>query len=92
MWTQIKTRIKKIVKARDLQLGDVVKKKGTSHSYDYSTVKQIDGDRVVLFRPFVVTEDFSYTGGVPCYIGISIYSVDRDDTDYILFERKEVRK
>lgn len=67
----------KKVKASELHLGDIVK--ASDVAYGVSTVKNISQDAsgvvVTLFRPYVVTADFSYTGGVICYIGVEEYNI-----------------
>jgi len=51
-------------------LGDVVSF-GWKDGWDQATVNFVHPDGTVdLFRPYVQTADFSYTGGVICYIGI----------------------
>lgn len=52
----------------DLNLADIVRL--FDGPYGFATVKQITTDVVVFFRPYVLTQDFSYTGGVICSIGI----------------------
>ena len=57
-----------MVEIKDLKLGDVVNL--DTQAYGHATVRKINEDgTVVVFRPYVHTEDFSYTGGVICYIG-----------------------
>lgn len=51
-----------------LALGDVVRLIDDA-AYGCGTVQQITADEVHVFRPYVHTADFSYTGGVICYIG-----------------------
>lgn len=41
-----------------------------SHPYNHCTVCKVNDDGTVnLFRPYTHTADFSYTGGVICYVG-----------------------
>lgn len=54
---------------KDLQLGDVVEL-FESEPYAHATVKKLSSNTATFFRPYVHTADFSYTGGVICYIGI----------------------
>jgi hypothetical protein len=66
----------RIIKVTEMQLGDVVRPDSPANSkFADATVKNITADAVHLFRPYVQTADFSYTGGVICYIGIEEYSV-----------------
>lgn len=55
-----------------LDLGDVVEY-GWESGYDHATVQQVNPDGTVdLFRVYVQTADFSYTGGVICYVGVNV--------------------
>ena len=56
------------VDGKDLRLGDVVRL--YDDAYADATVKNVTNAVVTLFRPYVVTADFSYSGGVICYVGI----------------------
>ena len=67
------------VPGRKLNLGDVVRLDGQS-PYDCATVKQLTAYEVTLFRPYVSTADFSYSGGVVCYIGIEEFKASRSGT------------
>jgi len=57
-----------------LTLGAVVRL-WTNEPFGDAIVKKIDpnGD-INLFRPYGVTADFSYTGGVICYVGIEEFT------------------
>lgn len=57
------------VHGSELKLGDELML-WQDHAYGSATVKKITPEFVVLFRPFVQTGDYEYTGGVPCYVGI----------------------
>lgn len=57
-----------------LQLADVVDLGGRD-GYSYATVKQIRDNTITFFRPYVQTADFSYTGGVICYIGFEEFTL-----------------
>jgi hypothetical protein len=57
-----------MLKADELQLGDVVEL--FEGPYGCGTVKQIKDGMITFFRPYTATADFSYTGGVICYVGI----------------------
>jgi hypothetical protein len=80
-----------IIKAKDLQLADIIRPKDLNYKFMDCTVKQIKEDIITLFRPYVATADFSYTGGVLCYIGIDEYNIYRDEREYFLVERKNLR-
>ena len=60
------------IRTDELQLGDMVTQNPYQRGAPWSTciVKQISDDEVTLFRPYGTTADFSYTGGVICYVGI----------------------
>lgn len=78
------------IPARDLKLADVIKL--FEGPWGYAVVKQITDDRVILFRPYAQTADFSYTGGVICYVGIEENcSLCRDDSLYQVFERRDLK-
>lgn len=53
-------------------LADIVELDCVSHNpYSHCTVCKLNEDGTVnLFRPYTHTADFSYTGGVICYVGI----------------------
>lgn len=54
---------------RKLELGDTVSL-NWEDGYDSATVCQLHEDGTIdLFRPYTHTADFSYTGGVICYVG-----------------------
>jgi hypothetical protein len=79
-----------MVKASELQLGDVVKV--FDSAFGSATVKQIADGKVHFFRPYVHTADFAYTGGVMCYVGIEEwYAFATDGHAYELLDRKELR-
>ena len=77
---------------KDLQLADVVQLNfATAMPWHTSTVQQIKDGYATLFRPYVHTEDFSYTGGVICYIGIETFEVPMDSREVIILERKTLK-
>lgn len=57
---------------QNVSLGDIVELSCISTApYRHCTVSKLNEDGTVnLFRPYVHTSDFSYTGGVICYVGI----------------------
>ena len=88
MPAQTKTEYPIKVKYRDLQLADAVKL--SEQPYGWATVKQVTEDAVTFFKPYVHTENFKYTGGVICLIGIEEFRVCRDsDTEIEVWDRKE---
>ena len=66
------------IKGLDLRLGDVVRL--YDGAYADATVKNIQDGVVTLFRPYVSTPNFSYTGGVVCYVGIEEFKVNASQT------------
>lgn len=58
------------VTPRELRLGDTVKL--SLAGYATGTVFQITSDEVHIVRPYIHTNDFSYTGGVLWYTGVEI--------------------
>ena len=78
------------MKLSELQLADQVIEQG-NHSLGILTVKNIVNGNVTFFRPFTHTADFSYTGGVICYVGIEEYTVTHDRSDYTLIERRTLK-
>jgi hypothetical protein len=78
------------VKYSELQLADVVILSNVI--YGTATVKQIKDGSITFFRPYVHTEDFSYGGGVICYIGIEEFTVCADSSSEVeLLERKGLK-
>lgn len=69
-------------------LGDVVRLKADSeNTYSHCTVCKVNQDGTVnLFRPYTHTADFSYTGGVICYVGIE--NIDSVNTERLNLIRK----
>lgn len=78
------------VRVRELRIADVIRLYPHDKFYD-AVVTQITDTEVKLFRPYVVTADFSYTEGVIPYIGIEQFSIPRNDSTVVLLERKELR-
>jgi hypothetical protein len=83
-----------LITAKELQLADVVRvvyNDDPPHAFSTATVKQIKGGTVTLFRPYVKTEDFSYTGGVICYTGIEEFDIPLStDSKFELYARKDL--
>ena len=81
-----------IIKAKDMQLADVVRLRDNTSNFGTETVKQIKNEVVTLFRPYVHTADFSCTAGVICYVGIEEHIIYIDsDTEYVLLERQNLK-
>jgi len=72
-----------------MELGDRVRTVWDQNPpFSDQVVKQIKDNNVTLFRPYVATADFSYTGGVICYVGIDEWNIARDSkTEFYLLER-----
>ena len=64
-----------LVPLSSLSLGDVVRLNGQG-VYSDATVKKLNEDgSVQVIRPYIQTADFSYTGGVMCYIGFEDFAL-----------------
>jgi len=71
------------VAIKDLKLGDVIRL-GINGTYEDATVYRINKNgSVQVWRPYVQTADFSYTGGVIPYIGIEDFALSGRDVDRI---------
>ena len=78
------------VKIGDLQLGDTVQ--AFEGPFGSAVISQIKDGSVHFFRPYGVTEDFSYTGGVIPYIGIETFTRPvTDQSTVTVWRRKEVK-
>ena len=72
---------KNTITANEMKLGDVVTMKlgdegdNSIMPFGHATVINITAEKVTLFRPYVSTSDFSYTGGLIPYIGIEQYDI-----------------
>ncbi len=76
---------------RELRLADKIISK-VDPALGIETVKKIENGMVTLFRPYTQTADFSYTGGVICYIGFEEYEIYQNSpAEYALLERKELK-
>lgn len=80
----------------DLRLADVVEL--FAGPFGTAVVTQITADEVILHRPFGVTGDFSYTGGVPYSVGNEVCTYLKRDTRFAaklytfkVWQRKELR-
>lgn len=91
----------KRIKVSEMQLGDVVflprRDTDQATAYAHATVIKIDKAepnqmpyerQVTLFRPYVHTSDFEYTGGIIPYTGFEQYKIAFDcSLEYVLVER-----
>jgi hypothetical protein len=67
-------------KESELALGDVVRRIGYDKApWNTAVVVNVKGREVTMFRPYVVTSDFSYTGGIIPYIGTEKWSFEARD-------------
>lgn len=80
----------KTVLARDLKLADKIMLP-SDPTLGVSVVKNVTDYEVTLFRPYPETADFSYSGGVICYVGIEEFSIPRNGVEYLLIGRKELK-
>jgi len=81
-----------LITAKQMQLGDTVQLASGAVPFCACTVKQIRDGFVTLFRPYVHTADFSYTGGVMCYVGVEEYTLPIEySQEYYLLERKTLK-
>lgn len=81
----MKTKIRDLKLADQIRLGDF--------PFSDGVVRQIKEDgKVVIFRPYATTADFSYTGGVIPYIGIEeIIYYQTDDREVEVLGRKALK-
>ena len=82
----------------DLRLGDIVEL--FEGPFGTGTVRQITGrhekidyPEVIIARPYGVTGDFSYTGGVPFSVGVEECHYLLSDTRSVfkVYQRKDLR-
>ena len=81
------------MKAIELKLGDRVRPKNSfMRCFNDMVVKQIHNEEITFYRPYVHTADFSYTGGVICFIGIEEFNVSiHSITEYELLDSVNLR-
>ena len=76
----------------ELALADVIDCYGHHGPFATATVTGIGLDYVELTRPYGVTADFSYTGGVIHYTGLEVFKIDRLSRVAIkVWKRKELK-
>jgi hypothetical protein len=61
-----------------MELGDTVRYEPFGSAWNQAIVKQITATDVFCGGHTATTADFSYTGGVICYIGTEQYTIPRD--------------
>jgi hypothetical protein len=79
----------KQIETKDLQLGDTVSL--DYEAWDCAIVKQIKDGKVTLFRPYGTTAEFTYTGGVICYVGIEEWDIEANETPISLIRRRALK-
>jgi hypothetical protein len=72
----------KEVPASVLHLGANVRL--ADHPFSDCTVKKIEEDGITLFRPYVHHEDWEYTGGCICYIGIEEFRIPCNESPILM--------
>lgn len=76
---------------KDLKLADVVEL--FDGPFGTGVVRQITKDEVIIDRPYGVTGDFSYTGGVPFSVGVEEckYLLASNRFEFKVWQRKDLR-
>jgi len=67
------------VEARNLKIGDTVRL--YDGPFADAIVKQVAEGLITFWRPYGHSADFTYTGGVICYIGTETFSRYADSTE-----------
>lgn len=79
-----------LLKPADMRLRDTLAL--IDGPYGYATVTQIKDDHVHLLRPYVITSDFSYTGGVIPSFGFEQINLwVGESREYNVVDRREVQ-
>jgi hypothetical protein len=77
--------------AKDLQTGDVIR----LHPEPWGTaiVKKKTDTHITFYRPYGTKAEFSYSGGVICYVGIEEFTVPLhyDSFLYHVYQREELK-
>jgi len=68
------------IEGTELILGDHIKI--LDSPYGWATVVKIEGRDATLFRPYVHLSDFTYTGGVPHYVGTETFTIALEGRSY----------
>lgn len=79
---------KATIKSSDMRLADTIQ--FYDGAYGTATVKKINEKTLLLYRPYVITQDFSYTGGVICSVAIEEITIPLDETKYVIYARKNL--
>lgn len=80
-----------LVTPAEMQLGDRIQCY-EDPCFSTGIIKSIDSHYVHIFRPYGTTAEFSYSGGVICYIGIEEYSLSRtSQLKYRLLSRTKLK-
>ena len=78
------------ITADKLKLGDVIQ--CFEGPFSTGIVTQLDQETVKVFRPYGKHDDFSYTGGVICYVGIEQYHIARiAGLEYEVYQRTDLK-
>lgn len=77
---------------REMRMRDVVsmvcRDQGDGRPWQFCIVKNVTDAYIELYRPYAVSEDFSTTSGVICYMGLEQYRIEKEShVEYLLFER-----
>jgi len=64
--------------AAHLRLGDRVRIGSQDDPFNTAIVKKVTETEALLYRPYGHSEDFSYSGGVICYVGIEEITIPRN--------------
>ncbi len=74
----------KEISVKDLRLGDAVRL--SLQKFSDATVYRINEEKkcVDVWRPYVHTSEFSYTGGVVPYIGIEDFSISFEQKVFLV--------
>ena len=84
------TRAPTRAKVSDLKLADIVEL--FEGPFGTGVVRHITKDEVIISRPYGVSGDFSYTGGVPFSVGVEEckYFLSSHHT-FTVYQRKDLR-
>lgn len=84
--TTQESRQVEMVNVNELKYGDVI---NLSERYGNATVVKIKDSVVTVFRPYVHTGDFEYTGGVLHYVGFEYVDLHFETQKVELVSRSE---
>lgn len=84
------TYVNKEISATALKVADVVRV--FEGEWGTAIVKNIAGGLVHLYRPYGHAENWSYSGGVICYMGVEEFTRPCTDSEkFFLYRREELR-